>query len=273
MSDAAVDTGTTIPGEAEARAREMGWRPEDEWEGDKSGWMDADTFIDRQDRRRNVANEEFKVENEKLLSQVAALTTEQAETRQTIEDFKVWQTKSEERAYKKALKALQAEQREAVKLGDEAAFDVASQEIGELVKDAQDGQAKPAQKPRNADEIPAYKAWKVKNDWYLDDMEATEYADRISGTVGRKGNFNDTDPAFYDAITAEVKKKFPDKFKNPNRERANAVEEGGGAKAQKGKKTAADLPAEVRATGNRFVKQKLFKNINEYAEQYFAQEE
>ena len=269
MSDAAVDTGTEIPGEVEAKARDMGWRPEDEWEGDKSGWMDADAFVERQDKRRAVANEEFKAENEKLRADLAAVKAEQAETRQTIEDFKGWQTKAEERLYKKALKDLQTQQRAAVESGDTDTFDAASKEIGELVTEAQ----KPAeQKQVHPDEIPAYKDWHAKNAWYLEDVELTAYADSISSAVGRKGRFNTTESAYYDAIADEVKKKFPDKFENPNRKRATGVEETGGTKAKKGK-GAADLPAEVRATGMRFVKQKLFKNIDEYAKDYFAQEE
>lgn len=272
MSDVAVDTGTEIPGEVEARAREMGWKSKEEWEardGEGPDWTDAPTFIERQDKRRAVANEEFKAENESLRKRMATAEAENVEIKQTIEDFKGWQTKAEERLYKKALKDLQAEQRTAVESGDTAAFDTASKEIGELVDDAK----KPAeQKQVNPDDIPAYKDWHAKNGWYLDDVEATAYADSISSAVGRKGRFNTTEPAYYDAITEEVKKKFPDKFENPNRKRATGVEETGGTKGKKGK-GAADLPAEVRATGMRFVKQKLFKNIDDYAKDYFAQEE
>ena len=269
MSDATAEAVIEEPTETETKARDMGWRPKDEWEGDDSGWMDYEPFIERQDKRRAVANEEFKAENEKLRADLAAVKAEQAETRQTIEDFKGWQTKAEERITKKAMKDLQAQQRAAVESGDTETFDAASKEIGDLVTEAQ----KPVEKRQpTADDIPAYKDWHVKNAWYLEDVELTAYADSISSAVGRKGRFNTTEPAYYDAIADEVKKKFPDKFENPNRKRATGVEETGGTKAKKGK-GAADLPAEVRTTGMRFVKQKLFKNIDEYAKDYFAQEE
>ena len=272
MSDVARaedSAGTDIPGEVEAKARDMGWRPEDEWEGDKSGWMDADAFVGRQDKRRAIVTEEVKVESQNLKAEIAALKTEQAETRQTIEDFKGWQTKAEERIYKKALKDIQTKQREAVESGDTVAFDAAQQEADALVKETE----KPAEVRRvNPDELPAYKAWHAKNAWYNTDLKLTREANAIGPEISRIYGLTPEMPAFYDKITEQLKEEFPDKFENPNRKRADAVEEGGGGNA-KGGKTAADLPAEDRKIGERFVKQGLFKDLKAYAKDYWQEEE
>lgn len=274
MSETAVDTGTETGAEtpeAETKARDMGWRPRDEWEGDDSGWMEADAFIERQDKRRAIVTEEVKAESEKLKSELAALKAEHAETKQTIEDFKGFQTKIEEAAYKRALKDLQAQQKAAVESGDTEAFDSAAREIGELVDDAR----KPAeQKPFNPAEIPAFRDFRKVNKWYGNDYEMSAYANQIGPMIMRNENLSGDDAEYYDRIGEEVRKKFPDAFENKNRKRASSVEEPGGSDGGKKKGNGvADLPAEAKATGERFVKQGLFKDLKEYAKDYFAQEE
>lgn len=264
MSD--VNSGTEIPGEVEAKAREMGWRPKEEWEGDDSGWMEAPAFVERQEKLTDRADVAAQNEIKRLKGELTTLRSEQAETKQTIEDFKGWQTKAEERIYKKALKDLQAQQRAAVESGDTDAFDSASKEIGELVEETR----KPAE-TRQPPENPAFKDWKRDNTWYEKNYELTAFAEQIGPIIARSERFNPEDPAFYERITEEVRKKYPEAFENPNRKRPGAVEESGGG----GKKgdTIADLPREAKEAGERFVKQGLFKDMKEYAKDYFAMEE
>ena len=277
MSEVAEATGTEIPGEVEAKAREMGWRPKDEWEGDDAGWMEADRFMERQDKRRAVANEEFKTENEKLRAELKA---EQAEMKATIEDFKGWQTKAEERIYKKALRDVQATQRKAVEDGDTEAFDAAQKEADELVADAQ----KPVEQRKvNPDQIPAYTAWHAKNSWYNTDLRLTREANALGPEINRIYGLTPEQPEFYEKITEQLKEDFPDKFENPARKRASAVEEGTGTKAKKDAGYS-DLPAEAKAACDRFVKQKIFvgddgKPLSDaearkkYASDYFESED
>lgn len=266
MSETAVDT--EIPGEVEARAREMGWRPKEEWEGDDSGWMDFEPFIERQDKRRAVADPEIKAENEKLISDLASLRRDHAETKETLESFKGWRDKMEERAYKKALKDLQAQQRTAVEAGDTVAFDAAAGEIEGLVDEAQ----KPAEKRRvNPDDIPAYKDWMKDNGWYNKNYRLTAYANQIAPMISQRENLYSESSEYYDRIGEEVRKEFPEAFENPKRQRAG-VEESGGSKSGK-TKASADLPADAKKEGARFVKEGLFKNLDEYAKDYFAEEE
>lgn len=279
MSDAAHAETDTKPGvapEIEAKAREMGWRPKDEWEGDDSNWMDADKFVERQDKRRAIANEEFKAENESLKRQISALEKSQTEMQQTFKDFADWRTKAEERMYKKALGDLQAKQRSAVESGDTASFDEASKEIDTLLEDSRKAQEPAPEKKgghENPDEIPAYKDWLRDNKWYNRDYELTDYANRIGPLIARNEKLAVDDPDYYERVTEEVRKKFPDKFENPNRQRQNGVESPSGGGGGKKGKSAADLPKEAKDAGARFVKQGLYKSLDDYAKDYFAQEE
>jgi len=276
MSDAAhaddINTGT--PPEIEAEARRMGWRPKDEWEGDDSNWMEADRFVERQNKLRGIADPRLKEENERLQREVRALKDEQAETRQTLDDFKGWRDKAEKTMYERALKDIQDRQRAAVESGDTDAFDAAAKDQADLMKEAT---AKPETKQTkqvNPDDVPAFKDWSKENKWYGRDYELTDYANRIAPMIARNESLGGDDPDYYARITEEVAKKYPEKFENPNRKRASGVESpSGGSGGKGGKKGAADLPAEAKAAGERFVKQKLYKSLDDYAKDYFAQEE
>ena len=268
---AETNTGTEIPGELEAKAREMGWKPKDEWVGDDSGWRDAEEFIEQQERRAEKA---ALTENRELRDELDRLRREQTETRQTLEDFKEHHSKVSQKAYERALKDIQARQRQAVEAGDTDAFDAAAKEADDLMKDAATPQEN---KPRqdNPDEIPAFKSFAKANKWYGNDYEMTAYAEQIGPHIIRNERLDPTDSEFYDRIGEEVRKRFPDKFTNPKRDKASAVEAGTGGGGKKKGKTAADLPPEAKAAGQRYVDQGLYPDggLEEYAKEYFELED
>ena len=84
-------------------------------------------------------------------------------------------------------------------------------------------------------------------------------------------------------MAEEVKKKFPDNFKNPNRRKASSVEGGTGEHRGGGKKGWSDLPRDAQEACTRFIEQKLYigddgNPMNEkdgrakYINDYFTQE-
>lgn len=270
MSDAAeANAGTEIAGEVETKAREMGWKPKDEWEGDDTGWMEAEAFIERQENLTKRADAAAQAENRKLREEIASLKGVQAEMRQTMDEFREFHSKTEQRAYDRALKDIQTKQRQAVESGDTEAFDAAAAEADALMKDA--AASAPAGKkpdqPQNPDDIPAFKDWHAKNDWYLDDVKLTAYAESIAPAIARKGGYNGTEAAYYEAITEEVKAEFPDRFENPNRKKAAAVESSGGAAPRKKGRSYTDLPPEAKAQCDKYVKQGLLTK-EQYVKDY-----
>ena len=249
--------GTDIPGETEAKARDMGWKPEEEWEGDTTGWMPADAFVERQDKRRAIVTEEVKAENERLQADLDALKAEQTETSQTLDEFKVLHSRVEQKAYERAMKDIQATQRDAAEAGDVKAFDAAQKEADALVDEA----AKPATEPRRAspDDDPTFKAWVKNNGWYKTDARLRAFAHQMKPEIIATQRFQGNEPEYYDAITEAVKLEFPDKFANPNRKKAAAVEEPGGAPPRnKDGNSYAGLPAEAKAACERFIKQGVY---------------
>ena len=257
MSDASQaedNTGTEIPGEAEAKARDMGWKPKEDWVGDDSGWVDADKFIEKQESRAQAA---ALTENKELKEQVAALRTEQAETRRTLDEFKEHRSKTEQRMYDRAMKDIQAEQRKAVEAGDTEAFDKAAQDQDALLKDA----AKPDAKPKapDADDIPAYKDWVAKNPWYKTDLRLRREANALAMEIPQVHGLTPDMPAFYEKITETLKAEFPDKFENQNRKKPAAVEESAGAPNRSKKGQGYDsLPVEAKEACDRYIKEGLY---------------
>ena len=245
----------------EARAKRMGWVPEDDFRGPKENWVDAETFIERGENELPILRERNRALDKRLESTEAALT----EVNQTLKEFKGHYTRVEQRAYDRAVADLKAKQRQAVEDGDAEAFDAIDQEIEDLRKEATPAKPKgedtttttTAPDPEKA---PDFVAWKTENPWYDTDLDMAVYADQAAATLSRqqpdlKGK------AFFDKVTEAVRGRFPDKFSNPRRRDAAHVEgagdAGGGGGGGGGGKTYADLPPEGKAACDRFVKQGL----------------
>lgn len=248
------------------KAREMGWKPVEEWVGDTSRHLDAEKFIERNERLKERADGIAKAENDRLTAELASLTT-------TLKEFKDHYTKTEETAYRRAVKDLKAQQRKAVEEGDTEAFDRVEQEIGDLTKEATPKVEK--EKPKPEDD-PVFQAWKADNSWYGNDIGLTVFANQSAEIIGSRANAPAPGKPFFDAVTEAVKKEYPEKFENPNRRKAPAVEGAGEGKSKKAGKTYADLPPEAKRACDDFVSQQVdgkpLLTKEEYVKDYFEEE-
>lgn len=260
-ADAIYEQGEESPSDTEQKAREAGWRPQEEWQGDTAGWMDAEEFIARNDRLQDRADGVAKAEIGRLTKQVGELNS-------TIETFAEHHRKVEERAYERARTELKAKQREAVAEGDEAAFDAAAGEIDNLEAEAKAAAKEGPTADKAAPPDPEFTAWLAVNAWYDPKSDAfnpemSAFAERIAPTMQRTGL---SGRAYYDRIAEEVKKKSADS--EPPRRRAAAVEAGGGERFNGKGPTYRDLPAEAKAACDDFVKQGLLTK-DQYLKDYF----
>lgn len=245
--------------EAEENARAQGWVPQEEWKGDPERWSSAEEFIERGEKVNGI----LKDRNKQLLSEVSAL---RAELRDSVRQFGESTRKAEERAYNKAIKDIQSQQRSAVEIGDAEAWQRLENEKDALSRDFSSAQQQ--QQQQTQQNSPIYEGWKSDNPWYESDVEATAYAESIAGVVGRRHSGESR--SFYDEIAAEVKKKFPEKFRNPNRDSPSAVQSAttSGGKPQKKGKSYSDLPPEAKTACDRFVGQGVMSK-EDYVKSYF----
>lgn len=244
--------------EAETKAREMGWRPAEEWEGDSSRHLSAEDFLKRNDHLKSRGDEILRQDNQRL-------ERELREVRTTLDGLKDHFSKAENRAYEKARKEIEGQMRSAAEEGDTQAYDAAKRDMDELDRDIKE--ASKAKAPDyNPDEDPDFLAWTSDNAWYNNDPFLTAEADKIAPVIARKRL---TGRAHYDAITAALKTEYPSKFdrSNPKRERPSAVEGANGSGG--GKKTLWEqVPKGPRETFSRFVSEGLYKDTKEDREKY-----
>jgi hypothetical protein len=229
------DDTTPEMSEAESKARELGWRPKEEYTGTKK-WVDAEEFLDRQELYETIHKSNRKV---KKLEKV-------------VETLNKHHTDTYEAAYKQALETLKAERKQAAKDNDVERVVEIDEKIEEVketrasAKAADDGTNGPAPDP-------VFDAWREKNEWYGEDEDMSAYADGYAAKLIAKVKSGALDLEWKEVL-AEVAKKTQDTFrhksKNPNREEPSRVGKPRGADAtprSKGKlPTFQDLPKEAK---------------------------
>lgn len=246
----------------EDRALAMGWTPKSQFKGDPDRWVDAETFV-----KRGEEFLPFLKANNKRLEQALDRTQKQLDqTRADLKQFGEFHSKTAEREYRRAFQDIQARLDEAAAAGDVQGVREATQELVDLSSEAK-ADAKPSQQQGDTTEFAAFKA---DNAWYGSDKAMSAAFDALCREVFEEGY---TSPkAGLKEATSRLKEAFPEKFakpENPNR-RSPAAVEGAGAPARPRGKTRSDLPADARATMDRWVKQGLVTEAS-YLKDYFGQ--
>lgn len=217
----------------EATAREKGWKPLEEYEGDKETWVDAKEFVAREPlyKALHKANREIK------------------KVKKETETVKQLYDKIETVAKEKAMKELQLKLKEAAEEKDiELALELKDQ-INEL-------KAKPAtEAPKNEE----FENWIQSNKWYEADEDLRDFAD-AKGLKIAKANPDLSLDEIYNRVTESTRKAFPHKFNNTMKERPSTVDSGRQTttRATNGSRKKSpsydDLPVEVQDVYRKMVK-------------------
>jgi hypothetical protein len=270
--------------EIEVKARDMGWRPKDEYSGDPEKWIDAETYVERGETVLPIV----RAQKAKLEKEVAQLRREVEETRQamassaeSIQALETFYTEETKRQVAKAREDLKARIREARTQGE---IEEELELQGELTKlnAAEAGAAKREEKPTPAEAkpqppTPEYLAWQEENPWFLEDKKRARRAILIASELredepGLKGN------AFYRRLDELLRSEGIVEAKGGA---ASKVEGGGDGDVRVSTgKSYRDLPADAKAAcdqqGERLVgPSKKWKTQADwrkyYAEVYFRE--
>lgn len=261
MSDAADETevGAAPEGEApattqdaqpskfEAAARSGGWVPKEQFKGDPEKWLEAEDFVLKAAEILPHVTKELREARGEIKG-----------VQKTLADFAEHHSKTELRAYQRALKELETQIEQAASIGDVAGVKAATNELIELQKDAT-----PAPKAAQG-EPPEFTSWKEKNPWFGEDEALTAATVAIANKVEKEGY---SGAAHIREVDKRLKEKFPQLFENPARKQAAPVEGGQSAPKPRGK-TYTDLPAEAKAACDDFVKRGLLTR-EVYVRDYF----
>jgi hypothetical protein len=245
----------------EQKAEKMGWVPKEDWKGDPDVWRPAEEFVERGENIVPILKDRI----DKLESDLA--TTIKINKREVSKAKKESYDRAT-REYNEKLEKLQAEKFEAIQDGDIDRYAATEKKIVQLEKPAEpDKDTDDA----NTGETPVFAEWKNKNTWYGQDRELSDYAEFIAARLDQSKH---TEEQFYAEVEKRVRRTYPDKFKNPNRDNPGMVDSSTGNPNKGGaKKTFADLPPEAKATYNRLKKNferqgREFKK-EDYAKTYF----
>jgi flagellar biosynthesis GTPase FlhF len=225
------------PVEQEARA--SGWVPKEEFHGDEHKWVDAGEFVRRAP----------------LFQKIDTAGREIKELRKSLDALKQHHAQVRETEYKRALDELKASKREAYIEGDPDALIEIDEKLA-AVKDAQarfkQEQAQEAARAADPEVIhPEFAAWTKRNTWYNESKPMRAFADAL-GIELRAQGISPSD--VLRQVEVKIKEEFPNKFRNPNRDKPGAVEGGGKAAPSKGNSGEASLSDEERRIMNTFVR-------------------
>ena len=248
--------------EREARAGRMGWAPKDTWRGDPDRWIEADEFLKRGEERLPILQERLRKQDETI----ANLQGSMRDVIKTQGDFER-QTRAD------VEKEFEERKRAAVEEADTEAYDAVAREHQTWGKD-NPAPAAPVEPSTHVD--PAFDTWQGDNAWYggksTDDARMTNYANSMGAFVKSDRPEVIGTPEFYVEVEKLVKKQFPAMFRNPNRQRAGAVESARGAPGARGKKTYADLPPAAKKMCDRYITRGDIADKDEYVTAYFEEE-
>lgn len=193
--------------EIEQRAASEGWVPQEEWTGDPDQWRPAKEFVDRGELFRKIEDQK------RELKQVRA----------AIEDLGRHHRQVKEIAYKEALATLRAQKKEALEAGDADAVIALDDKIADTREAQKQAMVEPQKEVHQPQEQhPEVVKWENRNKWYQTDPIMKGAADELARSMVGRGI---TDPmVVLSEVEKQIRKEFPQKFENPNRSKAGAVE-------------------------------------------------
>lgn len=214
----------------ENQAIEQGWRPKDEYEGDPGKWVDASIFVARAP----------------LFEHIDAQKRELKEVKKALKLMASHHAKTREVEYARALDELRVQKKAALTDMDADAVINIDERI-DLVKDqiAMDKhQAMQEVVAESQVRHPEFENWSQRNSWYDSNKTMRAFADAYGNELTGTGK---SPSDVLRLVEKEVKAKFPEKFSNPNREKANNVESSSTPKAGGGNSSFQLSPEERRA--------------------------
>lgn len=267
---------------AETAARDMGWRPKDEFKGPEDKWVDAAEYL----RRGQEVLPIVRADNRRLRDSLTAhekeikdLKAALDENRASMAEFATFQTELLQNRLKEQRVALTAELRQARDDGDDAKVAALEDQIDENRLAARDAAARaktaPATKTAHPDPMadPIFRAWADKADWMNGtspmDLAKQGAAQRFGQDAARQGL---TGKAFFDHIDSQIEATF-----GSTTPRTSKTEDGGrpaGGTAARGAFAAlpSDAQAHARAEAPRFVgPNKMFKTEKEWFDHFAKQ--
>jgi len=225
----------------EKKALEMGWRPKEEYDGPEEDFVDAKEFVGRQPLFERLSKQGRHIK----------------QLEQSMEALKTHYTTVRETEYKRAIEALKAERKTALQEGDGDKFEKLSEEIDTLTSQTESMKQLREQPVVQETQVhPTFQHWVAQNPWYQEQAYMRQFADDEGTRLYKQGL---PPEEVLKKVSEAVKKEFPHKFRNPNKDLAPNTAESGGKPAKTGNSMAAiegGLTDQERSIMNTLLRQK-----------------
>ena len=216
----------------ESQAREQGWKPKEEYEGEETKWRPAKEFVERGE----------------LFGKIDHMGKELKETRKALKMLQEHHSKVKETEYNNALRELKTLQKKHLEEGNSDAYLEATELLTDLKAEQKAREVVGENTTPQPD--PRFISWTQENKWYGTNKEMRDFADTVGmGFANRNPGIDPEDVLTY--VSKEVKARFKDAFVNPNRSKPSSVE---GASAPSASKGSFELTDDERRTMNTFVR-------------------
>lgn len=189
----------------EEQAMESGWVPKDQYKGEEHKWVDAGEFLRRGELFKKIEDQSKQLKD----------------VRTALNEMKKLHSQVREVEYKNALAALKEQKKQALLDGDADAVIDVDERIDMVKGEVAQLKAEPViQEPQIH---PEFESWVNQNNWYQSSAPMRAFADALGKDLAGAGN---SPSEVLRKVAAEVRKEFPHKFQNPNRDKPGAVEAG-----------------------------------------------
>lgn len=232
----------------EQKAMELGWRPKEEFDGDEEAFVDAKEFVQRQPLFDKITSQS------KHIKRVEA----------TVAALQEHYNKVNDAAYRAAMKDLKAELDRSIEEGDLQTYHALNEKKQDLEQEHRQLKQE-LHKPAEPQVHPELQEWIARNPWFETQPHMRVFADTYSDQFAAKVRAGlMTSAEALKEIEKAVRAEFPNKFRNPNKDKPSAVE-GSGKRSSGGNTDSFELTDQERKIMNTLVQSKVLTK-----EQYIA---
>lgn len=299
------ESGTPIPGEADlapqadvpapeqqeqaaddtdARARAMGWVPKEEYRGPAERWKDASTFVKDGEENLPVLRERLRDTTRKFSELENQTRRQQADFNERAARLERMSTVALNRQRAQIEHSYEAAKREAVNFADTARYEQLEKDQRQALHqhdtvayEAATYKPAPQQNRGNPqlteEQSRTLDGWTARNSWFAVDAEMNAVAQAQHTRLMREKPGLSLDDNLR-ATEDYVRQRYPERFSISATARGPAPVESGSRRATSGQRAKGinELPAEARRAGESFVRQKIYKDLNEYAKEFWEQD-
>jgi hypothetical protein len=250
--------------EIEAEAKGMGWSPLEEWRGDPDNWVTAEEFVERGKTVMPILKAR-NAELEQKLDNLSNQFTELHAGQQAVLE------KERRKSYEQGREELIEEQRKAVASGEMEDFNNATKKLQDFdedfKKDSQQQSTGPSQ---------AALQFKANNPKYFNDFNTYNTMQQMSNWLMANNQYA-TEGEFFNDLQAQMDKQFGEKAPGLRDLDGGGDPPGSSRRSSKKAQTFGNLPDNVKASFQKFVREGVYKDEkedqNRYASAYYAQEQ